>query len=166
MKWIKIHVQYTGWDDETICGIWLAGVRSCAGGTGSISRTCYSVKHSSCRTAIYIISKNLQYHLYHCTITTTPQPFYGPFSGTTRVSRCQKLENFWTLCCKGKLTEADTLTIWLGATPSRLTGVQFHHLPHFFTARCPSCRPTNSVKALKAVVIVLQQNTMYSILIH
>ena len=22
--------------------------------------------------------------------TTTPQPFYGPFSGTTRVSRCQK----------------------------------------------------------------------------
>jgi len=21
---------------------------------------------------------------------TTPQPFYGPFSGTTRVSRCQK----------------------------------------------------------------------------
>jgi len=22
--------------------------------------------------------------------TTTPQPFYGPISGTTRVSRCQK----------------------------------------------------------------------------
>jgi len=22
---------------------------------------------------------------------TTPQPFYGPFSGTTRVSRCQKI---------------------------------------------------------------------------
>jgi len=22
--------------------------------------------------------------------TTPPQPFYGPFSGTTRVSRCQK----------------------------------------------------------------------------
>jgi len=24
------------------------------------------------------------------TTTTTPQPFYGPFSGTTRVSRFQK----------------------------------------------------------------------------
>jgi len=24
------------------------------------------------------------------TTTTTPQPFYGPFSGTTRVSQCQK----------------------------------------------------------------------------
>jgi len=23
------------------------------------------------------------------TTTTTPQPFYGPFSGTTQVSRCQ-----------------------------------------------------------------------------
>jgi len=23
-------------------------------------------------------------------LTTTPQPFYGPFTGTTRVSRCQK----------------------------------------------------------------------------
>jgi len=24
------------------------------------------------------------------TMNHTPQPFYGPFSGTTRVSRCQK----------------------------------------------------------------------------
>jgi len=30
-------------------------------------------------------------------------------------------ENFWTLWCKGRLTEADTPTMWLGATPSRLT---------------------------------------------
>ena len=30
-------------------------------------------------------------------------------------------ENFWTLWCKGRLTEADTPTIRLGATPSRLT---------------------------------------------
>jgi len=27
-------------------------------------------------------------------------------------------ENFWTLWCKGRLTEADTLTIRLGTTPS------------------------------------------------
>ena len=30
-------------------------------------------------------------------------------------------ENFWTLWCKGRFTEADTLTIRLGATPSGLT---------------------------------------------
>jgi len=57
--------------------------------------------------------------------------------------------NFWTLWCKGRLTEADTLTIRLD-----------NHLdyqcppppcPHIFLrAECPSCRPTNSVKALKA----------------
>jgi len=33
-------------------------------------------------------------------------------------------ENFWTLLCKGRLTEADTQTIWLGATPSRLNAVE------------------------------------------
>jgi len=30
-------------------------------------------------------------------------------------------ENFWTLWCKGRLTEADTPTIRLGATPSGLS---------------------------------------------
>jgi len=61
-------------------------------------------------------------------------------------------ENFWTLWCKGRLTEADTPTIWLGATPSGLTRANLHH-PHFFTVLqvgYPSCRPTNSVKALMA----------------
>ena len=59
-------------------------------------------------------------------------------------------ENFWTLWCKGRLTEADTLTIRLGATPSGLTSAHLQHPPIFLRAWCPSCRPTNSVKALKA----------------
>ena len=58
-------------------------------------------------------------------------------------------ENFWTLWCKGRLTQAETLTIRVGATPSGLTSAHLHH-PHIFLwAGCPSCRPTNSVKALK-----------------
>jgi len=84
--------------------------------------------------------------------TVLPEPFYGPFSGTTRVSWCQK-RNFWTLWCKGRLIEANTPTIRLGATPSRLTSVQCPPSPSspcFLQAGCPSCRPTNSVKALKA----------------
>jgi len=36
-------------------------------------------------------------------------------------------ENFWTLWCKGRLTEADTPTIRLGATPSGLTSAHLHH---------------------------------------
>jgi len=59
-------------------------------------------------------------------------------------------ENFWILWCKGRLTETDTQTIWLGATPSGLTSAHLHHPPIFLQAGCPSCHPTNSVKALKA----------------
>ena len=40
-------------------------------------------------------------------------------------------ENFWTmswtLWCKGRLREADTQTIRLGATPSGLTSANLHH---------------------------------------
>jgi len=68
-------------------------------------------------------------------------------------------ENFWTLWCKGRLTEADTLTIRLGTTPSGLTSAHLHHAPIFLQAGCPSCCSTISVKALKAnqtpVVVVI-----------
>jgi len=45
-------------------------------------------------------------------------------------------QNFWTLWCKGRLTEAHTPTIRLGATPSRLTSAH-HHYPPFFTGQMP-----------------------------
>jgi len=83
---------------------------------------------------------------------THKHPFNGPFSGTTRVSRYQK----------GK-TNPDF-------TEARDSEWQWHQLRHmqvctllqtdnhastpplkvFLQAGCPSCRPTNSVKALKA----------------
>jgi len=72
------------------------------------------------------------------------ESFYGPFSGTTRVSRCQK-RNFWILWCKGKLTEEDTLTIWLGATPSGLISANLHHPPIFYRPDAlPAAQPTVS----------------------
>ena len=65
------------------------------------------------------------------TPTTTPQPFFGPFSGTTWGEPVPE-ENFWTLWLKGRLSEADTLTIRLGTTPSGLTSAHLHHPPIFF----------------------------------
>ena len=81
---------------------------------------------------------------------THTHPFNGPFSGTTRVSRYQK----------GKTN--------LDFTEARDSEWQWHQLGHmqvctslqtdnhastpplsFLQAGCPSCRPTNSVKALK-----------------
>ena len=88
--------------------------------------------------------------IYGITHTHT-HPFNGPFSGTTRVGRYQK----------GKT--------YLDFTEARDSEWQWHQLGHmqvctslqtdnnartpplsFLQAGCPSCRPTNSVKALKA----------------
>jgi len=79
------------------------------------------------------------------TTTTVLRPFFRDHPGKP-VSE----ENFWTLSCKGRWTEADTPTIRLGTTPSRLTSAHLYHPPILLQAGCPSCRPTNSVKALKA----------------
>jgi len=81
--------------------------------------------------------------------TAYTHPFNGPFSGTNRVSQYQK----------GKTN--------LDFTEARDSEWQWHHLGHmqvctllqtdnhtstpplsFLQAGCPSCRPTNSVKAL------------------
>jgi len=52
-------------------------------------------------------------------------------------------ENFWTLWCKGGLTQANTPTVRLGATPSRQSSAHLHH-PPFFTGRMPFLPPTVS----------------------
>ena len=59
----------------------------------------------------------------------TPQPFYGLFRD--HPGEPVPEENFWALWCKGRLTEADTLTIRLRATPSGLTSAYLHHPPYF-----------------------------------
>jgi len=92
------------------------------------------------RTHVTIITLLLQPFL---------QPFLRPFFRDHPGEPVPE-ENFWTLWCKGRLTEADTPPNWLGATPSGLTSAHLHYAPNFLQAGCPSCRPTNSVKALKA----------------
>jgi len=65
------------------------------------------------------------------TTTTVLRPFFRGHLGEPVPE-----ENFWTFWCKGRLTEADTLTIRLGNTPSGLTSAHLHH-PHIFTRRMP-----------------------------
>jgi len=73
--------------------------------------------------------------------TTVLRPFFRDHLGE-RVPE----ENFWTLWCKGRLTEANTPTIRLGATPSRLTSAHLHHPPIFFYRpdALPAAEPTAS----------------------
>ena len=55
-------------------------------------------------------------------------------------------QNYWTLWCKGRLTEAETPTIRLGATSSGLTSALLHHPPIFFYRpdALPAAQPTAS----------------------
>ena len=107
----------------------------------------------------YIVSNNARLHTYIQSVWNTHSiqhihPFNGPFSGTTQVSRYRK----------GKTN--------LDFTGARDSEWQWHQLGHmqvctslltdnhantpplsFLHAGCPSCRPTNSVKALKALYL-------------
>jgi len=61
-------------------------------------------------------------------------------------------ENFWTLWCKGRLTEADTPTIRLGATPSGLTSAHLHHPPMLvgWQEGHPACKKMGDSGMIKA----------------
>ena len=58
------------------------------------------------------------------THTTILRPFFREHPGEPVPE-----ENSWTLWCKGRLTEADTLAIRLGATLSGPTSAHLHHPP-------------------------------------
>ena len=74
------------------------------------------------------------------THTTILRPFFRDHPGEPVPE-----ENFWTLWCKGRLTEANTLTIWLGATSSGLTSAHLHHSPIFYRPdTLPAAQPTVS----------------------
>jgi len=71
--------------------------------------------------------------------TEPPPPHHNHFTALFRDHPGEPVpeENFWTLRCKGRLTEAYTVTIRLGVTPSGLTSAHLHHPPIFFTGRMP-----------------------------
>ena len=85
------------------------------------------------------------------TFTYHTHPFNGPLSGTTRVSRYQKgktnldfteaRDSEWQWNPLGRMQVCTSLQTDNHASTPPLS---------FLQARCPSCRPTNSVKALKA----------------
>ena len=87
----------------------------------------------------------------HGSDNTHTRPFNGPFSGTTQVSRYQKgktnldltgaRDNEWQWHQLGRMQVCISLQTDNHSSTPPLS---------FLQAGCPSCRPTNSVKALKA----------------
>jgi len=96
----------------------------------------------SSKKTLYLATSN---NVCFCITTTVLRPFFWDHPVEVVPE-----ENVWTLWGKRRLTKADTVTIQLGASPSGLTSAHLHHPPQFLQAGCPSCRPTNNVRALKA----------------
>jgi len=89
---------------------------------------------------VAIAERNLNRPGHHTTTTTVSRPFFRDHHGEPVPE-----ENFWTLWCKGRLTEADTPTIRMGATPSGLTSAHLHHSPYFYRPDAlPAAQPTAS----------------------
>jgi len=101
----------------------------------------------NCALLIIINVDVLEGTVFTTTTTTVLQPLFQDHPGEPVPE-----ENYWTLWCKERLAEADTLTIWLGATPSGLTTAHLQHPPTYFTGRMPFCCPNNSVRALEGTV--------------
>jgi len=88
------------------------------------------------------------------TTTTVLRPFFRDHPGEPVPE-----ENFWTLWCKGRLTEADTSTIRLGTTSSGLTSAHLHHPPKEGGNLNPSRHCSRGVQPMPrlyiAVVVVI-----------
>ena len=92
---------------------------------------------------------------------STPQPFYGPFSGTTGwASARRELLDFMV---QGEINRDRHTDHPAGHHSIRTNQCPPPSSPHFLQAGCPSCRPTNSVKALKAMPQLSDQYTTITI---
>jgi len=85
-------------------------------------------------------------------------PFNGLFSGTTRVSRYQKGKtNLDFIEARDSEWQWHQLGHMQVCTSIQQITMPAPHHAVFLQAGCPSCRPTNSVKALKAAVDIINE---------
>jgi len=107
-----------------------------------------------CFIVIFWIMLSQRFYLSYCLLHTHTHPFNGPFSGTTRVSRYQKGKTgfYWSKRQWVAVASAGPYAS-LHLAPDRQP-CQHPTTQVFLQAGCPFCRPTDSVKALKAILTV------------
>ena len=113
-------------------------------------------KHHTSKTVMAVIITTILL-IFSQLLTTHTHSFNGHFSGTTQVSRYQKgktnldftgaRDSEWQWHQLGYMQVCTSLQTDNHASTSRLS---------FLQAGCPFCRPTNSVKVLKASNKILQ----------
>jgi len=123
-------------------------------------RHCQQYLPSTLHTTSYVpCTYPLLLHTHARTHTRThahthTQPFNGPLSGTTRASRYQKVktnldftearDSEWQWNQLGRMQVSTSLQTDNHASTPPCSCLQ---------AGCPSCRPTNSIKALQALLL-------------
>ena len=84
---------------------------------------------------------------------THTHPFNGPFPGLPRWAGTRKVEPIWILLKQETVSGSGISWARCKSAPcSRQITTPASHYSVFLQAGCPSCRPTNSVKALKGFV--------------
>jgi len=107
-------------------------------------------------------SKTMARRMYVCTSEQTHNAFNGPLSRTIRVSQYQEGKPIWILL------KRDSEWQWYQLGHMQVcTSLQTDNhasIPplSFLQAKCPSCCPTNSVKALKAQTNRITQKNVHS----
>jgi len=106
-----------------------------------------------------LFSRNTPYGAWHWHVDVgamLPQqqhPFNGPLSRTTRVSHCQKGKTNLDLLEQETVSGSGiSWVVCKTASRSRQITTLAPHLS-FLQAGCPSCHPTNGVKAVKASAV-------------
>ena len=121
---------------RTVLGRWRSSevMRSFAISTAA---TCY----------IIFVMNLLQYTYTH--------PFNGPFSGIPGWAGTKKVKPIWILLKQETVSGSGiSWAMYKSAPRSRQITMPAPHHSVFLQAGCPSCRTTNSVKALKAQNLV------------
>ena len=102
-----------------------------------------------------VTMQQYQKHKY----TTVLRPFLQDYMGEPVAEE----SFFWTLWCKGILNRGKHTDHLAGRHSIRTNQCPHLPSPHFLQARCPSCHPANSVKALKARHQNCQKNVLVGI---
>jgi len=98
----------------------------------------------------YLTEAQILYYTHRYT-----NPFNGPFPGLPRSAGTRKIKPIWILPAQ-EIVSGSGISWARGksAPRSRQITTPAPHYSVFFTGGCPSCHPTNSVKALKANAVL------------
>ena len=107
----------------------------------------YKRKLVALKTLVFLCYRQIAYPACYC----YTHPFNGPFPGLPRWACTRKVKPIWILL-KQETVSGSGIS-WAICNCTSLQTENHTSTPplSFLQAGCPSCRPTNSVKALKAL---------------